>query len=88
MPNTLQITITLPRAAIKQHPDGVSSVVIAGENRAKRVVTAFTVAPNDQVIIYNQSPNQAYIISGVELLQDGTPIKANVVKASEVKGGR
>ncbi len=85
VPNTGQSTITLPRAAIKQHPDGGSSVFIAVDNIAKRVVTAYTVAPNDQVTIYNQPANQAYIITGVELLQEGTPIIVNVIEANEIE---
>jgi len=83
LPNSQQSKIILPRSAIKQHPDGGSSIFIAVNNRAKRVLTNYTMMPNDEVAIYNQPINQAYIISGVELLQDGSPIKANIIDTNK-----
>jgi len=80
IPNTSQASITLPRAAIKQHPDGGSSVFIAKNGVAKRVVIEYTAMPNNKVIINNQPADNAYIITGVELLQEGTAIIANVVE--------
>ncbi len=82
LPNSLQSSITLPLAAIKQHPDGGSSVFIAENGVAKRVITAFTAAPNGQVTIQNQAADKAYIITGVAVLQDGMPITVNVVEAN------
>lgn len=81
IPNTQQSTFTLPRAAIKQHPDGGSSVFVAENGIAKRVVTDYTTMPNNFVTINNQPASKAYIITGVELLQDGTPIIPNVVES-------
>jgi len=66
-PDSAQAAIVLPRTAIKQHPDGNSSVFVVVNNRAKRVVTEFSNMPDDQVMIYGQPANQAYIISGVEM---------------------
>ena len=83
LPNTQQTAITLPRSAIKLHPDGGSSVFVAEQGIAKRVVTDFTVLPNGQVTINQQPADKAYIITGVELLQDGAPITVNVVKADD-----
>jgi RND family efflux transporter MFP subunit len=81
IPNTQQSTFTLPRAAVKQHPDGGSSVFVAENGFAKRVVTAYTAMPNNFVTINNQPANEAYIITGVELLQEGTPIIPNVIES-------
>ncbi len=79
-PESAQAAIILPRTAVKQHPDGNSSVFIVVENRAKRVVTKFTHLSGDQVAIYGQPTNLAYIISGVELLREGSPVEINVVE--------
>jgi len=79
IPNSEQSSITLPRSAIKQHPDGGSSVFIVQNGVAKRIVTAFTSLPNNQVTINNQNTDAAFIISGVASLQDGTAIVPTVV---------
>ena len=83
LPESQQSKIVLPRSALKQHPDGGSSVFIVDNNRAKRVLTNYIVMPNDKIAIFNQPINQAYIISGVELLQDGSPIKTNIIDANK-----
>jgi RND family efflux transporter MFP subunit len=79
VPNTLRNTITLPRSALKQHPDGGSSVFILEDGKAKRINTPFTNTTGDMVSINNQPLDKAYIISAVELLRDGTPVTANNV---------
>jgi RND family efflux transporter MFP subunit len=79
IPNSEQSSITLPRSAIKQHPDGGSSVFIVQNGVAKRIVTAFTSLPNNQVTINNQNTDAAFIISGVASLQDGTAIVPTVL---------
>ncbi|MFK8012317.1 MAG: efflux RND transporter periplasmic adaptor subunit [Marinicellaceae bacterium] len=83
VPNSNQSKITLPRSAIKKHPDGGSSLFIVEDSKAKRVLTNFTLMPNDEIAIYNQPTNQAYIISGVEFLRDGTPVKVNIIDKSK-----
>ncbi|WP_395373429.1 efflux RND transporter periplasmic adaptor subunit [Marinicella sp. W31] len=79
-PDSAQAAIILPRAAIKQHPDGNSSVFTVVNNRAKRVVTQYTNMPDDRVAIYGQPANQPYIISGVELLREGAVLDINEVQ--------
>ena len=91
VPNSQQSKIVLPRSAIKQHPDGGSSIFIAVNNRAKRILVNYTIIGDDRVAIDDQSTNQistkvTYIISGVELLQDGMPIKVNLIEAESSKG--
>jgi RND family efflux transporter MFP subunit len=82
IPNTNRSSIMLPRSAVKQHPDGGSSVFIAESGVAKRVITNYRTLSGDWVVINNQPANKAYIISGVELLQDGTAVTPNIVESA------
>jgi RND family efflux transporter MFP subunit len=77
IPNTSRSAITLPRSAIKQHPDGGSSVFVVENGKAKRIITTYTNLPGNMVQINNQDTDQAFIISAVELLRDGMPVVAN-----------
>ena len=79
LPNSSSNAVILPRSAIKQHPDGGSSVFIVDNGKAKRIITSYTSLPGNQVAISNQAFDLAYIVSGVELLKEGTPITPNVV---------
>jgi RND family efflux transporter MFP subunit len=83
IPNTQRSSITLPRSAVKQHPDGGSSVFIVEDGKAKRVITPVTITANNMVTINNQPFDKAYIISAVELLRDGTPVIANNVGSAQ-----
>lgn len=82
LPNSNQSAIILPRSAIKQHPDGGSSVFIDDNGKAKRIITSFTDLPGNLVAINNQAFDLPYIISGVELLKDGSTIKPNLVQSN------
>lgn len=84
LPNTGQAGVILPRAAIKQHPDGGSSVFVVENNTAKRVVTSYTALADNKVMVYNQPADQAYVITAVELLQEGMPITVNVVEGNAI----
>lgn len=79
VPNTLSSSITLPRAAIKQHPDGGSSVFVVENGKAKRIITPYTALADNMVSIPNQPSNVPYILTGIELLQDGTEVNVNIV---------
>jgi RND family efflux transporter MFP subunit len=79
LPNSSQSAIILPRSAIKQHPDGGSSVFIVDNGKAKRIITSYTDLPGNLVAINNQAFDLPYIVSGVELLKEGTAITPNVV---------
>ncbi len=81
VPGSEHDAVILPRSAIKQHPDGNSSIFIVQNNTAKRVVTDYMLMSNGQVAIHNQPPNQGYIITAVELLKDGSPITVNLVQS-------
>ncbi|MFT6991992.1 MAG: RND family efflux transporter MFP subunit [Paraglaciecola sp.] len=82
LPNTSKSTFMLPRSAIKQHPDGGSSVFIVENGMAKRIITSYVQMPGDRVEISHHPVNQPYIVTGVELLKDGTPVTANTVASS------
>jgi len=86
LPNTDSNTITLPKAALKQHPDGGSSVFILDNGKAKRLITDYTSLPNGQVAIAINSAllpanrgleKTGYIVTGIELLRDGMAVSAS-----------
>ncbi len=79
-PNSTQTAIILPQSAIKQHPDGNSSVFVVENNRARRLVTSYTPMPDNQVAIYGLPLEKAYIIRGVELLKEGAAVTMNVIE--------
>lgn len=79
LPNTHQSIIILPRAAIKQHPDGGSSVFVVENGKAKRVITSYTNMPDNRVAISNHDFDLPYIVSAVELLKEGTVVTPKVV---------
>lgn len=82
-PNSKQSAILLPQSAVKRHPDGNSSVFVVENNRAKRLVTRITPMPDQQVAIFGLSANQAFIVKGVELLQEGALVSINVVQGKQ-----
>lgn len=82
VPNTKQSTIILPISAVKRHPDGGSSVFIVENGIAKRVITAYTDMQNGTVAISGQAFDKAYVISGVELLTDGSMVNATTVSSA------
>lgn len=77
---SLQSAVILPRNAIKQHPDGNSSVFVVENGRAKRIITEFTDISENKVAIYGLAAEQTYIISGIELLKDDALVQVNLVQ--------
>ncbi|WP_395338305.1 efflux RND transporter periplasmic adaptor subunit [Ningiella sp. W23] len=80
IPNSQSSSVLLPRSAVKQHPDGGSSVFIAENGKAVRIVTPYQNMPNGMISIANQDTGKAYIVSGVELLKDGDAVMPNEVQ--------
>ena len=76
IPNTSQNMFTLPLSAIKQHPDGGSSIFVVEDGKAKRIITPYIDLSNGMVSINQQPANLPYIVSGVELLRDGVRVTA------------
>lgn len=82
-PDSEKAAVIIPKAAIKQHPDGNSSVFVVKNNRAHRIITDFTDMSNGKVAIYGQAAGQTYIVSGIEVLKDGAPVEVNLVNGNQ-----
>ncbi len=80
LPMSSQAFVWLPKAAIKQHPDGGTSVFVAEQKRAKRVIVDVVNTEGNQVAVLGADAKHAFIISGVELLKDGDAIRVNQVQ--------
>jgi RND family efflux transporter MFP subunit len=81
VPNTNQNMIILPLSAVKLHPDGGSSVFVIENGKAKRVITRYIDLRDGTVAITGQPFDKAYVVSGVEVLTDGSPVNTNDVSA-------
>ena len=79
LPNSEQAFIWLPKSAIKQHPDGGTSVFTVENNKAKRVLVKVANQDGRKVAVANAAPEQLYVLTGIELLKDGDPIQVNQV---------
>lgn len=75
LPTQQQTMIWLPRAAIKQHPDGGNSVFAVVNDKAKRVLVNIVEQENDRVAVTNASADYGYVISGVEVLRDDAELQ-------------
>lgn len=80
LPDSQQPLVWLPKTAIKRHPDGGSSVFAVNNNKVQRVLVEIVEQRNDKVAIFQNTPGRGYVVSGVELLQDGADVSVNVVK--------
>jgi len=67
--------IWLPKTAVKQHPDGGTSVFAVVNNQAKRVLVKVTGQNGDLLALTGASAEHVYIVKGVELLKDGIEVK-------------
>jgi RND family efflux transporter MFP subunit len=68
-------TLWLPKSAIKQHPDGGSSVFSVENGMAKRILVTVVERLEEQVSVEGLTGSERIVFSGVELLKDGTPLK-------------
>lgn len=83
-----QVSVWLPKSAIKQHPDGGRSVFIAQNNQAKRLLVNVVETEQQRIAVSFASGAVAngdgFVVSGVELLKDGDAIRINKsIEASE-----
>lgn len=79
--------IWLPDTAIKSHPDGGSSVFAIENGKAKRYVVQIGKKQGDDVAVVGAPPELNYVIKGVELMQDGQDVTANLVDAASGVNG-
>lgn len=71
--------IWLPKSAIKQHPDGGTSVFAVVDNKAKRFIVKVINQRNNLVAVSGAPAKQAFVVSGVELLREGDELKIATV---------
>lgn len=65
----------LPKSALKQHPDGGYSVFSVEENIAKRYIVKVSDQLNGKVAVSGTPKTGMFIISGIELLNDGDVVE-------------
>ena len=63
--------IWLPEQALKQHPDGGSSVFAVVNNQAQRFIVNVLEKREQQVAVTGAPAEHAYVASGIALLRDG-----------------
>lgn len=71
--------IWLPRSAIKNHPDGGTSVFAVENNIAKRFIVKIEDRRDGLIAVSEVPSNLRYVLKGVELLKDGTSVTVEVV---------
>ncbi|MBO9491158.1 efflux RND transporter periplasmic adaptor subunit [Endozoicomonas sp. G2_1] len=71
--------IWLPEQALKQHPDGGSSVFAVVNNQAKRFIVNVLEKREQQIAVTGAPAEHAYVTSGIALLRDG---QALTIKSS------
>lgn len=77
LPSDEQTLVWLPKSAIKQHPDGGSSVFTVDGNQAKRLLVKITKQQGQKVAVTGLDVDKPFVVSGVELLKDGDKVKVN-----------
>ncbi|WP_440875947.1 efflux RND transporter periplasmic adaptor subunit [Thalassotalea sp. PLHSN55] len=80
LPASSQPLLWLPKSALKQHPDGGTSVFIVENNQAKRKLVKVVNRQGNLVSVSGADANKPFVISGIELLQHGDAVKVNLVK--------
>lgn len=83
LPNENQTQVQLPKSALKRHPDGSYSVYTVVENRIERVAIVLLNNGLDHVSVQGVGDNVAVIVSGNELLIEGSTV--SITKAQGVK---
>ncbi|KAF7771266.1 hypothetical protein PCIT_a4337 [Pseudoalteromonas citrea] len=76
--------VWLPKSAIKQHPDGGSSVFSIENGVAKRLLVTVAQANTEQVSVLGLSGAERIVVSGVELLKDGTALTVKSTVSDEL----
>ena len=78
--NALDKRVWLPKSALKQHPDGGSSVFAVIDNKATRVFVEVLEQQESKVVVKGAPSEYQYISSGVELLNTDTPVTVRRVE--------
>lgn len=81
LPNSQQQIIWLPESAVKQHPDGGSSVfVVSSDNTLERKVVNIKQHKGTQVAISQLPGALSYVVKGVEKLKTGLKVNPKPVQ--------
>jgi len=80
LPSDSADLVWLPKSAIKQHPDGGTSVFAAVDGKAKRFLVKIVSTKGAQVAVSGAPADAEYVVSGVELLADNQTLTASVSK--------
>jgi RND family efflux transporter MFP subunit len=75
--------VLLPKSALKRHPDGSYSVFSVIDNKVKRHSIKVLQHLGEQVSVSGVPENAAIIVSGNELLTEGSSVNASPAKASD-----
>ncbi|TMP42363.1 efflux RND transporter periplasmic adaptor subunit [Pseudoalteromonas citrea] len=76
--------VWLPKSAIKQHPDGGSSVFSIENGSAKRSLVTVVESTGEQVSVIGLTGSERIVVSGVELLKDGTSLSVKSTVSGEL----
>lgn len=74
LPASNQAIFWVPKAALKRHPDGGTSVFTAVNNKAKQVIVEVIESKSDTVAIKGINKQSPVIVSGVAVLKDGAEL--------------
>ena len=75
--------VLLPKSALKRHPDGSYSVFTVFDNKVKRHSIKILQHLGEQVSVQGVPEKSAIIVSGNELLTEGTNVNASPAKAND-----
>jgi RND family efflux transporter MFP subunit len=74
LPKSNSSQVTLPKSALKRHPDGSYSVYSVNNNQVKRISVNLLSSSFNQVVVQGVGDNNAIITSGNDLLIDGASV--------------
>lgn len=80
LPYENQSQVSLPKSALKRHPDGSYSVYSVVNNQVKRVAITLLRSGLDNVVVQGIDDNIAVITSGNELLIEGATVSIDKVQ--------
>lgn len=83
LPNENQTQVSLPKSALKRHPDGSYSVYSVVNNQVKRVAITLLRSGLDNVVVQGIGDNIAVVTSGNELLVEGATVSINKVQGAK-----
>ena len=84
VPNTEEVTLWLPKAAIKQHPDGGRSIFTVEQGKANRVLVKVVEQGQGKVAVTGAPSGATIVVSGVELIRQGDELVTQLVDGEQL----